>query len=187
MYKKIANDVPKLNNSENALDYLLKENGGENNLTHTSTTYKMSRSKSLSQEGRNNNMELEKVHYADSITYPFTKSEFQKAESDNINSYDYDTILKPRDISHITDLQLDNILNFKNMVQRNKVEIEVFVSETNDVLSSVETLLSKYNRISNETLDFDKRANELLELQKHNQTKYDEINSYLQHFEQLIL
>lgn len=183
--QKIANDVPKLNNSENALDYLLKENGGENNLTHTSTTYKMSRSKSLSQEGRNNNMELEKVHYADSITYPFTKSEFQKAESDNINSYDYDTILKPRDISHITDLQLDNILNFKNMVQRNKVEIEVFVSETNDVLSSVETLLSKYNRISNETLDFDKRANELLELQKLNQTKYDEINSYLQHFEQL--
>ena len=121
--QKIANDVPKLNNSENALDYLLKENGGENNLTHTSTTYKMSRSKSLSQEGRNNNMELEKVHQADSITYPFTKSEFQKAESDNINSYDYDTILKPRDISHITDLQLNNILNFKTWSKGTRLKL----------------------------------------------------------------
>ena len=61
--------------------------------------------------------------YADSITYPFTKSEFQKAESDNINSYDYDTILKPRDISHITDLQLDNILNFKTWSKGTRLKL----------------------------------------------------------------
>ncbi|KAG7663017.1 COG3 [[Candida] subhashii] len=119
------------------------------------------------------------------LLIPLTGQEVNTIWSKYTESYDYDSVLKPQDITSINNLQLDKVLNFKNNIKRNKVQIDKFIIETNDLLEDIDTLMMKYNQISNETLDFDKEANELLEQQVSYINKYEQINQYLKHFEHL--
>lgn len=119
--------------------------------------------------------------------FPLSSSESNTIWSAHTKIYDYDSVLKEVDIERINNLQLDKILNFNNNIKRNKNQIDKFIDEANDILKDIDTLMLKYNQISNETLDFDKESGELLEQQLSYINKYEQINRYLKHFEHLDL
>ncbi|KAL6453257.1 COG3 Conserved oligomeric Golgi complex subunit 3 [Candida maltosa Xu316] len=168
--QKIANDIPNTTIGDIQVDH---------HITPHPTAFKLSRSKSFCLDDRC------VTEIPGPVTFPFTEKESQDIHSSIMNSYDYDVILRPTDIAIINDLHLDNVLNFQNLVQRNKKQVRNLVHETDDILTQVESLLIKYNEISNDTLDFDSHANQLLDTQASYQEKYDQVNSYLQHFEHL--
>lgn len=186
--QKIANDVPNDSMDGNRLDNLLKVHGTHENVTSppNQQTIKHTRAQSVNYLSGENipqclTNHLPEVH----TTYPLTEAETQSIQARYLNTYDYDFILDPHHITVINDFQLDTILNFQNIVKRNKTQVKEFVDDTDNILSNVESMLSKYRKISHDTLDFDKEANELLDLQTSCQSKYEQINEYLQHFEYL--
>ncbi|EGW32399.1 uncharacterized protein SPAPADRAFT_138253 [Spathaspora passalidarum NRRL Y-27907] len=170
--QRIASDVP-----SSTEDHL---NLGEDD-TIQPTTYRTARSKSVDIDATISNG----IHSGDLPMFPFTNKESNNVWSQYIETYEYDVVLKPQDIQHINDLQIDNILNFQNNIVRNQQQIGEFIDETDSLLASINTLLVKYNQISSDTIEFDKEANDLLELQRGYTDKYDQINTYLKHFEHL--
>lgn len=167
--QKIANDVPNDSMDGNRLDNLLKVHGTHENVTSppNQQTIKHTRAQSVSYLSGENRPHcltnhLPEVH----TTYPLTEAETQSIQARYLNTYDYDFILDPHHITVINDFQLDTILNFQNIVKRNKTQVKEFVDDTDNILSNVESMLSKYRKISHDTLDFDKEANELL-IYKH--------------------
>ncbi|RCK64975.1 Conserved oligomeric Golgi complex subunit 3 [Candida viswanathii] len=186
--QKIANDVPNESRDGSRLPDLLKESNTHESIpvSPLEQPFKLTRAQSV--VGKPNGVANEYLFECNPylhITYPLTSTESHGVQSRYINTYDYDIILDPQHISVINDYQLDTVLNFQNIVRRNKAQVSEFVENADDILSDVESMLSKYNKISNDTLDFDKEANELLDLQTSYQQKYDQINAYLQHFEYL--
>lgn len=186
--QKIANDVPSNSNDGNRLDNLLEAHSTHESVISTPSmqAFRLGRTKSVVYGSD----DIKSQHESNYITpfhttYPFTKSEAQNIQARYLNTYDYDIILDPQHIAIINDYQLNTVLNFQNIVRQNKVQVKEFVDDADDILSNVESMMSKYSKISHDTLDFDREANELLDVQTKYQNKYEQINDYLQHFELL--
>ncbi|KAI5954373.1 COG3 [Candida jiufengensis] len=164
---QIANDVPIINETTT-------------NFKHTPpTTFKNSRSKSVSSH------ETKKSNPVIELISPFNELEKDQIWTNYINSFNYDMVLKPQDIHTINSKHLDKVLNFQNNLHSNQIQLQKFIDQTDNLLIDMDKLFTQYKKITNETLDFDKSANELLTKQNIYQTKYDEIFNNLKLFEHL--
>ncbi|KAI5962371.1 COG3 [Candida pseudojiufengensis] len=164
---QIANDVPIISESTT-------------NFKHSPTTFKKSRSRSLSSYKPSIKPPID-------LTTPFNEEEKDRLWTNYINSFNYDLVLKPQDIHTINNKHLQNVINFQDNLHINQNQLQNFINQTDNLIIDMNELFNRYKKITNETLDFDKSANELLKKQDNYQQKYDEIYSNLKHFENLDL
>ncbi|KAK6463777.1 Sec34-like family-domain-containing protein [Scheffersomyces coipomensis] len=174
--QKIAADVPSYNEDHLNL-------GDSRPSTPTASTYKLTKSKSLIElNGIKHDEEEDQTTLLD---YPLNAQQSDKIWSTYIDSYNYDCLLSFQDINCINNLHIDNVLNFQNSCAINQVQIKGFMDETDDILNQIHSLLTKYDQISHETIDFDQESSHLLNQQNSYQQKYTQIENYLRHFENL--
>ncbi|CAI5757377.1 unnamed protein product [Candida verbasci] len=173
--QKIANDVH--NNTESHLNLDSPNQHQQDKQFASATTFKHSRSKS--QES------ITKITKDFDNLYPFTNEEEETVWSKFISKYNHDTILKPEDIENVNNYQLDSVLNFKSCLKRNSQALNSMILESDDIIDALTNLLNKYNAISQQTMDFDKEANKLINQQNETNDKYLKIYENLKHFEHL--
>lgn len=142
------------------------------------TTFRRSRSKSDS-----NSVSTPTINY--DFLYPLSQREEQNLWSQFIGSFDYDVVLKAEDIEHINAKHLDPILAFQSNLQMNRDQLEKLKTQTDALIQNINDCFAEYKQISDDTLDFDVSANELLDKQNLYQQKYNKIHSNLKHFEHL--
>ncbi|KAK6455593.1 Sec34-like family-domain-containing protein [Scheffersomyces xylosifermentans] len=176
--KKIASDVPQYEEDHLNLGSLI---------TPVPTTFKLTRSKSFSEISASTIQKIPEVENGPENLpiYPFNKRESEKLWHNYVETFNYDCLLKQEDIEVINEIRADEILNFQYNITINQSQIEDFIIETDGLLDSVNELMSKYDQISHETLDFDKVSSELISLQTLYTNKFDQIENYLRHYENL--
>jgi hypothetical protein len=166
--QKIASDVPTYKEDRLNLGAILEE---------TPTQYRGTRSKSLTN--------VIQVLRDDNKLYPFSDKEANELWSNYLERFNFDCLLAEEDIKRINDYQIDSLLNFHSICKLNQKEIGNMIEETSEIETNVGKLMVLYQQISSETSDFDQESSKLLEIQMEYQTKLDQINGYLHHFEKL--
>ncbi|RLV94479.1 Conserved oligomeric Golgi complex subunit 3 [Spathaspora sp. JA1] len=168
--QKIANDVPSLNEDLNL---------------ELPASYKLTRSKSWESTSTTTGGTTSGSGSTVSSLFPLTSTESKNIWSQYIETYEYDMVLKPQDITNINNHHLNTVLNFQNNLSSNHDQIVNYIEQTDSILHNINNVLIKYNQISNDTIEFDQQANNLLELQQEYQDKYTQISTYLKHFDHL--
>lgn len=193
---QIANDVPALSNGVNTIH--------EETEKLTPTTFRKSRSKSVCINDDwsyvDEATEERAQTHAQKHSYTHTQTNVERKRADitlldeeftdqfwrdYLNSFNYDSVLKPDNIEYINDQHLDKVLGFQSNLRMNRAQLDQFITQTDQLLVNVDDLFDKYRKIISESLDFDNAANELIQRQTQYEKKFENIHRYLQHFEHL--
>ncbi|CUM62547.1 uncharacterized protein PRCAT00000099001 [Priceomyces carsonii] len=167
LVKKIAADIPSYQNERQ-----------DETKNAEQVKYKIVRSKSMTSCG------IPKRHVIER-TYPLSKSEFETLWMEHISDFNVGMVLSEESIDNIELLKNNDLLTFKENCERNKDKIELLVRDTDIVLESLGRLLSSYEKIWNETYEFDSESTKLIELQQSYSSKAQDIESYLKNYENL--
>ncbi|KAI3402998.2 COG3 [Candida oxycetoniae] len=173
---KIANDIPIINNDDiNSIHEKIECDARP-------TTFRQTRSKSVTNIDDAYSNSSVHAHPRTSLA-PFGEDEKHTFWKEYLESFNFDNVLKPQDISHINAFHLDSVLGFQSNLHINQKHLVELIGQTDYLLACIDELLAKYKKISKETLEFDNLANELIQRQTQYEGSYNKIHQYLKHFE----
>lgn len=118
-------------------------------------------------------------------TYPFSEEEKDALWTKTLDSFNYNTILDSQLIDSVNDYNDDLVLQFQSDCNLNIAQIDEIVNENQFVISSLNSLMFQYDKVSKETSDFATQATSLLQKQEELKAKAQEMDHVLQIFEPL--
>lgn len=102
-----------------------------------------------------------------------------------IKKYDSNLIIDEKSIFVVEDLNDDRYITFQENCEINKTYINQIIEKNNEILNSIDSLIIKFDKISNQTQDFDNESSKLLQVQNEFDSKVVEFEHYLSNFQSL--
>lgn len=118
-------------------------------------------------------------------TYPFSEEEKNALWTKTLDSFNYNTVLDSQLIDSVNDYNDDLVLQFQSDCNLNIAQIDEIINENQFVISSLNSLMFQYDKVSKETSDFATQATGLLQKQEELEAKAQEMDHVLRIFEPL--
>lgn len=117
--------------------------------------------------------------------YPLTLKETSRIWSHHLSSYNHDIIISDEAIDTIQALTNDSILGFQTKCNINLTSVSALIDQSNDVITLLNDLTFKYDYVSEETSDFAKKSQQLIDKKTQLEEISYEISNNLEMFESL--
>lgn len=118
-------------------------------------------------------------------TYPFTDDEKDQLWMKCLDTFNYNAVLDSHHIDNVNDYSDDLVLSFQTDCNMNVSHIESLMRENEFMISSLNDLRLRYDKVSRETSDFATQATELLLKQNELVAKAQQMEHVLKIFEPL--
>lgn len=185
LVQKVASEVPAY--SQENLDNDSSETKSIHNPTlpkgqshHVLVPLKRGRSKSLT-VGVNVKIDVA----PETPTYPFSEEERDALWTKCLDALNYNTVLDSQLIDSVNDYNDDLILQFQKDCNLNVNQIDNLIDENQFILTSLNSLMFQYDKVSKETSDFASQATGLLQKQEELEAKAQQMDHVLKIFEPL--
>lgn len=118
-------------------------------------------------------------------TFPFSEEEKDALWMKTLDTLNYNTVLDSQHIDSVNNYNDDLVLQFQSDCNLNISQIDSIVDENQFVISSLNTLMFQYDKVSKETSEFANQATGLLQKQEELEAKAQQMDHVLQIFEPL--
>ncbi|CDK25650.1 unnamed protein product [Kuraishia capsulata CBS 1993] len=122
---------------------------------------------------------------ASSFTFPFTTSETNYLWTNQVQSVESDFLISYEDEEAINKMDNAEFLEFQDVISHTYKEHARFLKEADVIVENLSSMLTKYDQVTLQTVDFQTKSNELILEVNRLTGLYEDISKNLEYFESL--